>query len=75
MSARPFDELVDPNTLADLARSAEEHGWDGFLPWHHVSYRARIHAVADPWVALARSPATERLRVGSFARASAPYRP
>jgi alkanesulfonate monooxygenase SsuD/methylene tetrahydromethanopterin reductase-like flavin-dependent oxidoreductase (luciferase family) len=61
----PFDELVDPRTLAELARSAESRGWDGFFLWDHVAYRAPVQAVADPWVALAAiACATEHLRVG-----------
>jgi alkanesulfonate monooxygenase SsuD/methylene tetrahydromethanopterin reductase-like flavin-dependent oxidoreductase (luciferase family) len=61
----PFDELVDPNVLAELAASAEEHGWDGFFVWDHVRYRPPVRAVADPWVALAAvASATERIRLG-----------
>jgi alkanesulfonate monooxygenase SsuD/methylene tetrahydromethanopterin reductase-like flavin-dependent oxidoreductase (luciferase family) len=61
----PFDELVEPRTLAELARSAESRGWDGFFLWDHVAYRAPVRAVADPWVALAAiACATERLRLG-----------
>jgi alkanesulfonate monooxygenase SsuD/methylene tetrahydromethanopterin reductase-like flavin-dependent oxidoreductase (luciferase family) len=61
----PFDELVDPRLLAELARSAEAQGWDGFFLWDHVSYRPPVNAVADPWVALAAvAYATERLRLG-----------
>jgi alkanesulfonate monooxygenase SsuD/methylene tetrahydromethanopterin reductase-like flavin-dependent oxidoreductase (luciferase family) len=61
----PFDELVDPSTLAELAASAEAHGWDGFFVWDHVRYRAPVRAVADPWVALAAvAAATRRIRIG-----------
>jgi alkanesulfonate monooxygenase SsuD/methylene tetrahydromethanopterin reductase-like flavin-dependent oxidoreductase (luciferase family) len=61
----PFDDFVDPNTLAELAASAEVHGWDGFFVWDHVRYRAPVRAVADPWVALAAvAAATERVRLG-----------
>jgi alkanesulfonate monooxygenase SsuD/methylene tetrahydromethanopterin reductase-like flavin-dependent oxidoreductase (luciferase family) len=61
----PFDELVDPRTLAGLARAAEGHGWDGFFLWDHVAYRPPVRALADPWVALAAiASATERLRLG-----------
>ena len=61
----PFDELVDPRTLATLAASAEEHGWDGFFLWDHVRYRPPVRAVADPWVALAAVASdTERIRLG-----------
>ncbi|HEX2128608.1 MAG TPA: LLM class flavin-dependent oxidoreductase [Solirubrobacterales bacterium] len=61
----PFDEVVDPNTLAELAAGAEEHGWDGFFLWDHIRYRPPVRAVADPWVALAAiAAATERIRIG-----------
>jgi alkanesulfonate monooxygenase SsuD/methylene tetrahydromethanopterin reductase-like flavin-dependent oxidoreductase (luciferase family) len=63
----PFDELVDPSTLADLASSAEQLGWNGFFLWDHVAYRAPVRAVADPWVALAAiACATQRLRLGTL---------
>jgi alkanesulfonate monooxygenase SsuD/methylene tetrahydromethanopterin reductase-like flavin-dependent oxidoreductase (luciferase family) len=61
----PFDELADPRVMAQLAASAEEHGWDGFFIWDHVAYRAPTRAVADAWVTLsAIAIATERLRIG-----------
>jgi alkanesulfonate monooxygenase SsuD/methylene tetrahydromethanopterin reductase-like flavin-dependent oxidoreductase (luciferase family) len=61
----PFDALADPLVLADLARGAEDRGWDGFFVWDHVAYRAPTRAVADPWVALsACASATERVRLG-----------
>jgi alkanesulfonate monooxygenase SsuD/methylene tetrahydromethanopterin reductase-like flavin-dependent oxidoreductase (luciferase family) len=61
----PFDELVEPSTLVELAELAEEHGWDGFFLWDHIAYRAPVRAIADPWIALAAiACATERLRLG-----------
>jgi alkanesulfonate monooxygenase SsuD/methylene tetrahydromethanopterin reductase-like flavin-dependent oxidoreductase (luciferase family) len=61
----PFDELVDPRLLAELAASAELAGWDGFFLWDHIAYRAPVRAVADPWVALAAiACSTERIRLG-----------
>jgi alkanesulfonate monooxygenase SsuD/methylene tetrahydromethanopterin reductase-like flavin-dependent oxidoreductase (luciferase family) len=61
----PFDELVDPRTLAELAASAEAHDWDGFFVWDHIRYRPPVRAVADPWVALAAvAVATDRIRLG-----------
>jgi alkanesulfonate monooxygenase SsuD/methylene tetrahydromethanopterin reductase-like flavin-dependent oxidoreductase (luciferase family) len=61
----PFDELADPHAVAELAASAETHGWDGFFLWDHVAYRAPVRALADPWVALAAvACATEQLRMG-----------
>jgi alkanesulfonate monooxygenase SsuD/methylene tetrahydromethanopterin reductase-like flavin-dependent oxidoreductase (luciferase family) len=61
----PFDELVGARTLAELARSAESRGWDGFFLWDHIAYRPPVRALADPWVALAAiACSTERLRLG-----------
>lgn len=61
----PFDELVEPRLLAELAQRAERNEWDGFFLWDHVLYRPPVRAVADPWVALAAiAYATERIRLG-----------
>jgi alkanesulfonate monooxygenase SsuD/methylene tetrahydromethanopterin reductase-like flavin-dependent oxidoreductase (luciferase family) len=61
----PFDELAEPSTMVELARSAEQRGWEGFFLWDHVNYRAPVRAVADVWITLAAiASATERLRIG-----------
>jgi alkanesulfonate monooxygenase SsuD/methylene tetrahydromethanopterin reductase-like flavin-dependent oxidoreductase (luciferase family) len=61
----PFDELVEPSTLAELASRAEVLGWDGIFLWDHVNYRPPVKALADVWIALAAvACATERLRIG-----------
>ena len=61
----PFDELVEPRVVADLAASAEAHGWDGVFVWDHIAYRAPVRAVADPWIVLsAIACATSTLRMG-----------
>jgi alkanesulfonate monooxygenase SsuD/methylene tetrahydromethanopterin reductase-like flavin-dependent oxidoreductase (luciferase family) len=61
----PFDELVEPRLLAELAQLAEARGWDGFFVWDHIRYRAPVRAVADPWVTLAAiAYATSELRLG-----------
>jgi alkanesulfonate monooxygenase SsuD/methylene tetrahydromethanopterin reductase-like flavin-dependent oxidoreductase (luciferase family) len=61
----PFDQLVEPAVLADLAQSAEARGWDGFFLWDHIKHLPPVRAVADAWVALAAiACATERLRIG-----------
>jgi alkanesulfonate monooxygenase SsuD/methylene tetrahydromethanopterin reductase-like flavin-dependent oxidoreductase (luciferase family) len=61
----PFDELVEPRVVADLAASAEARGWDGVFVWDHIVYRAPVRAVADPWIVLsAIACATSTLRIG-----------
>ncbi len=61
----PFDELVEPRLLAELAQRAETRGWEGFFVWDHIRYRAPVRAVADPWVALsAIACSTKKLRLG-----------
>ena len=61
----PFDELVEPRLVAELAQLAQAHGWDGFFLWDHIRYRAPVRAVADPWVTLAAvAYATSELRLG-----------
>lgn len=61
----PFDELVEPRLMAELAQLAEARGWDGFFIWDHIRYRAPVRAVADPWVTLsAIAYATNELRLG-----------
>jgi alkanesulfonate monooxygenase SsuD/methylene tetrahydromethanopterin reductase-like flavin-dependent oxidoreductase (luciferase family) len=63
----PFGELADPRVLAGLAARAEERGWDGFFVWDHITYRAPVRAVADPWVSLAAvAGATSRVRIGTM---------
>jgi alkanesulfonate monooxygenase SsuD/methylene tetrahydromethanopterin reductase-like flavin-dependent oxidoreductase (luciferase family) len=65
MFVAPFDELVEPRLLAELAQLAEARAWDGFFVWDHIRYRAPVRAVADPWVALsAIAYATSELRLG-----------
>jgi alkanesulfonate monooxygenase SsuD/methylene tetrahydromethanopterin reductase-like flavin-dependent oxidoreductase (luciferase family) len=53
--------------LAELAREAQDAGWDGFFIWDHVQSFApgeRV-PVVDPWVALAAvAVATSRIRLG-----------
>jgi alkanesulfonate monooxygenase SsuD/methylene tetrahydromethanopterin reductase-like flavin-dependent oxidoreductase (luciferase family) len=61
----PFDELVEPAVLTELAQAAEELGWDGFFLWDHIKHLPPVRAVADPWVSLAAiACATERIRIG-----------
>ncbi len=61
----PFDELVDPRLLMDVARRVEAAGWAGLFLWDHIRYREPVRAVADPWIALsAIATATDTIRIG-----------
>ncbi len=61
----PFDELVEPRLVAELAARAEERGWDGLFVWDHVAYNAPVRGVADPWIVLsAVACSTSTLRIG-----------
>jgi len=59
-----FGPYADPRTLAQLAREAEEAGWDGFFIWDHVQV-AWQDPLADPTVALAAiALATQQVKFG-----------
>ena len=59
-----FGEFADPGLLSELAREAEDSGWDGCFIWDHLQVR-RGEPVADPWIALsAIALTTKRLRIG-----------
>ena len=46
-----FGEFGEARALAELAREAEEHGWDGIFLWDHIQFPG-FEPCADPWVAL-----------------------
>lgn len=57
-------ELSDPGTIAEIAVTAEQAGWDGVFVWDHLWNRTLV-PFADPWVTLAAiAVATERVRIG-----------
>lgn len=58
-----FEYCGDARLLAELAREAEDAGWDGFFLWDHIQWGGE--PTVDPWVALAAmAMATERIRLG-----------
>ncbi len=62
-----FGDFADPHRLVDLARRAEESGWDGFFLWDHIRAGDWAGPVADPWVALAAvAAATDRVTLGTM---------
>ena len=57
----------DPHLLVDLARDAEQAGWDGFFVWDHLGGREWNLPMVDPWIALAAIAAhTSRIRLGTM---------
>lgn len=59
-----FGPYANPKLLAELARDAEDAGWDGFFIWDHIQV-GWPDPVADPWIALAAmAVATKRIRLG-----------
>ncbi|GAB3792957.1 LLM class flavin-dependent oxidoreductase [Nocardioides ungokensis] len=66
----------DARTLGELARAAEDAGWDGFFCWDHVLWDPVGRGVADTTVALAAiALATSRVRFGPLVTPLARRRP
>lgn len=60
-------EYSQPRLLAELARQAEDAGWDGCFVWDHI-HVGHGEPVADPWITLAAIAAkTVRIRLGPMA--------
>lgn len=63
--APPFGEYADARVLANLAKDAEEAGWDGFFTWDHLAFDWISAPVVDPWIAYtAIAMTTTRIRFG-----------
>ncbi|HXW35095.1 MAG TPA: LLM class flavin-dependent oxidoreductase [Acidimicrobiales bacterium] len=62
----PFGELAEPGAVAELARLAERHGWDGFFLWDHILRRPdEPQEIADVWITLAAvACVTDTIRIG-----------
>ncbi|HEX3715399.1 MAG TPA: LLM class flavin-dependent oxidoreductase [Trebonia sp.] len=77
ISVPNLGEFADVRRTADLARRAEDAGWDGFFVWDHVvfAYGGRLDT-ADPWVLLtAIALQTSRIRLGPLVTPLARRRP
>ena len=68
---------ADVHAMADLARLAEDCGWDALFVWDHVTWlRSDPQPAADPWILLAAvATATARLRIGTMVTPVARRRP
>jgi probable F420-dependent oxidoreductase len=68
-------EYADVRLLAQLAREAEEAGWDGFFVYDSIATDTP-EPLTDPWIALtAIALATSRLRFGTLVTPLARRRP
>src|SRR5262244_2361638 len=72
-----FGEFAAPQVFAEVARRAEEAGWDALLVWDHVVGEKDLRwEIADPWILLAAAAlATSRMRLGTAITPVARRRP
>jgi alkanesulfonate monooxygenase SsuD/methylene tetrahydromethanopterin reductase-like flavin-dependent oxidoreductase (luciferase family) len=77
VSVPNFGEFAAPEVFADVARRAEEAGWDALLVWDHVVEQKHLRReIADPWILLtAAALATSRIRLGTAITPVARRRP
>ncbi|HZC04319.1 MAG TPA: LLM class flavin-dependent oxidoreductase [Ktedonobacterales bacterium] len=63
-----FGAVGDARLLSELAREAEDNGWDGFFLWDHIGADwGPDNTFADPWIALtAIAMATDRISMGTL---------
>lgn len=62
-----FGPFADPKLIAEVARDADEAGWDGVFVADHLiqSHAGTPQPLADPWIALAAiATATRRAKIG-----------
>lgn len=58
-------DFADPHRIVELARAAEDAGWDGLFLWDHVVRRRPWQPMIDPWVTLAAvAVATDHIVLG-----------
>jgi len=77
ISVPNFGEFAAPEVFAEVARRAEEAGWDAVLVWDHIVEQKELRReTADPWILLtAAALATNRIRLGTAITPVARRRP
>src|SRR5262245_9639240 len=72
-----FGEFAAPEVFVEVARRAEDAGWDALLVWDHVVGEKDLRwEIADPWIMLAGAAlATSRIRLGTAITPVARRRP
>ena len=72
----PFGHYADLKQLAELARIAEDVGWDGFFIWDHLIFDPPTTEVPDIGIALAAiAMATKTIKFGALVTSLARRRP
>jgi probable F420-dependent oxidoreductase len=68
LSVANFGTCSDPARFVELARTADDVGWEGVFVWDHLAYAwHRSRPTADPWILLAAAAcATERVLLGTL---------
>lgn len=75
LSLANFGDFADARLVADLARAAEDAGWDALLVWDHLAFTWGPPS-GDPWTLVtAAALATSRLLVGTDVSVVARERP
>jgi alkanesulfonate monooxygenase SsuD/methylene tetrahydromethanopterin reductase-like flavin-dependent oxidoreductase (luciferase family) len=64
VSVPNFGDYAYARVQAELAREAEEAGWDGVFLWDHIHFwTSKRVPMVDPWIALAAmAMSTTRIR-------------
>jgi alkanesulfonate monooxygenase SsuD/methylene tetrahydromethanopterin reductase-like flavin-dependent oxidoreductase (luciferase family) len=77
LSVPNFGEFAAPEAFADIARRAEQAGWDALLVSDHVIAQKDLRReIADPWILLtAAALVTTRIRLGTAVTPLARRRP
>ena len=72
-----FGSFGDVHVLIDLAKTAEDAGWDGFFLWDHLLFcELDKNPHVDPWITLAAiAVQTKRINIGTMVTAFARRRP
>jgi hypothetical protein len=72
-----FGSFSDPRILINLAKEAENAGWDGFFLWDHLLFcELDKNPHADPWIVLsAIATQTTKINIGTIVTPLARRRP
>ena len=74
-----YGDYADPHRMSELARQAEEAGWDGLFISDHLQFQwltPSPQPVGDPWILLtAMAMSTQRIRLGILVTPLARRRP